>query len=1058
MRRICPIIAGFLLLFSIYGCSEEEQLPLEVVSKTNRLSAPDGKIKANLELPGGAKLKPEEMKIIAGEEEITPLVTGEFFIPEPEIPQMIMVLNKDEEVIFFGIIDPRKEEISIGTESTAVELVFLTCMLYALPTDLHYEALDIVTEEQTVSNLADALDRQYDHDSSASLEDIIPKVDSELTAAVRAINDEIASYIQPMAPPLEISPPQRQSGCEITHSAQEPEGQIRIENYCRRYVYAIAHKSNSKEALVTKFVGMGKPAVSFETIGQFAGGDFDFTPSVEKMELPRSHQKDQFQIDIVGPTLRLSTTELVWKKEYFISSGATVGMVYILPLIKHIIGSSVQSAFDTGFSAVDIYALFGLEVYNLIVDNRDLWDAYENQKIIRMVWHTAKLLCESETFQRVIEMQLRSSIVSGMFERAFSVLKDISISRELINAGVAAVQWGISERQVTFTAIEAEPTISIIEPSNGFRTEKRVIYVRGQAENIEDQQGTMVINGRQQIISIRNSVFDAAAILTSGNNLIRITIGGISREIKVTNTAPPTTLFTMLTWKEDESDVDLYVTEPDGQTAWFGIYGQRQDPPFVTTNGGKLDVENVEGFGPERYYISLADGAEILPGDYGINVHYYESHGHAGAVHYTILILKNEQFYDQIEGSISFANDNSADPRDAGKDTSWPHIADVELTSETGTELGEPGAVGIPDLIVRSLTIEGEATIGQPVRYTVIIENIDAGTAKNLVIRIYLGSGSDDLSNNIDQYIVPELKPGKIHTRSLSFAPVGYSASYIIAMVDPDDRIPEAQEDNNTNAACIQFHYDEREGMVFIPAGEFEMGDHHEVGSSDERPVHTVYIDGFYIDKYEVTNAQYVRFLNEYGKNTDESGNQLLDIDDAYCRVNRSGGTYVPESGYEDHPVVEVSWYGAVAYARFYGKRLPTEAEWEKAARGGLVGKIYPWGDGISHQDANYYGTGDRDIWDNTSLVGSFSPNDYDLYDMAGNVWEWCADWYDSGYYRLSPRRNPTGLSSGTYRVLRGGSWGNNPNTLRVADRNFNNPTHTYSYLGFRCASLEVLH
>jgi formylglycine-generating enzyme required for sulfatase activity len=130
--------------------------------------------------------------------------------------------------------------------------------------------------------------------------------------------------------------------------------------------------------------------------------------------------------------------------------------------------------------------------------------------------------------------------------------------------------------------------------------------------------------------------------------------------------------------------------------------------------------------------------------------------------------------------------------------------------------------------------------------------------------------------------------------------------------------------------------------MVLIAAGEFEMGNTSNEGKPDERPAHTVHLDAFYMDVHEVTNYQYARFLNEYGKNTDDAGHELLNVSGKYCLIEKVGDTYKPKDGYENHPVVEVSWYGAAAYARFYGKRLPTEAEWEKAARGGLVGKQYP--------------------------------------------------------------------------------------------------------------------
>lgn len=242
------------------------------------------------------------------------------------------------------------------------------------------------------------------------------------------------------------------------------------------------------------------------------------------------------------------------------------------------------------------------------------------------------------------------------------------------------------------------------------------------------------------------------------------------------------------------------------------------------------------------------------------------------------------------------------------------------------------------------------------------------------------------------------------------------------------------------------------EGMVLIPAGEFQMGDSFNEGQDDELPVHTVYLYAFYMDIYEVTNAQYAAFLNAYGKNTDDSGNELLNIDSSYCLIEQVGGTYRAKSGNKDHPMIEVSWYGANAYAEFYGKRIPTEAEWEKAARGGLVGKRYSWGDSISHDDANYGETGGKDIWAGISPVGSFDLNGYGLYDMAGNVWEWCADWFDTSYYANLPPNDSLGADSGTYRVSRGGSWTHAPYYLRVSGRYSNYPAYSFNHTGFRCA------
>jgi formylglycine-generating enzyme required for sulfatase activity/sugar lactone lactonase YvrE len=218
--------------------------------------------------------------------------------------------------------------------------------------------------------------------------------------------------------------------------------------------------------------------------------------------------------------------------------------------------------------------------------------------------------------------------------------------------------------------------------------------------------------------------------------------------------------------------------------------------------------------------------------------------------------------------------------------------------------------------------------------------------------------------------------------------------------------------------------------MALIPEGEFQMGSNYD---ETERPIHTVYLDAFYMDAYEVTNAQYKKFVDV---NPQWSKDQ---IDERY-----HDGNYLKHwsendypSGEGDHPVRHISWYAAQAYAEWAGKRLPTEAEWEKAARGGLLGKKYPWGDDLSHDYTNYDGTGGTDIWIGTAPVGSFAPNGYGLYDVAGNVREWCADWYDENYYEGSPSENPTGPGWGIVRVKRGGSYqvGYNDQDLRVAWR-----------------------
>ena len=170
--------------------------------------------------------------------------------------------------------------------------------------------------------------------------------------------------------------------------------------------------------------------------------------------------------------------------------------------------------------------------------------------------------------------------------------------------------------------------------------------------------------------------------------------------------------------------------------------------------------------------------------------------------------------------------------------------------------------------------------------------------------------------------------------------------------------------------------------MVLIPGGSFQMGDHLDK-MSNALPVHKVKLDGFYMDSHQITVGQFKRFLKE-------SGYKPEAVKGGW-EINRFWNEVEKDSPADKHPVIYVSWNDATAYAKWAGKRLPTEAEWEYAARGGRVGKRYPWGDDekVVRDYANYKRTGGRDKWDRTAPVGSFKPNGYSLYDMAGNVWEW---------------------------------------------------------------------
>lgn len=253
---------------------------------------------------------------------------------------------------------------------------------------------------------------------------------------------------------------------------------------------------------------------------------------------------------------------------------------------------------------------------------------------------------------------------------------------------------------------------------------------------------------------------------------------------------------------------------------------------------------------------------------------------------------------------------------------------------------------------------------------------------------------------------------------------------------------------------------DDLTDMIFIPAGEFVMGNddtvtYGEYGpQKDESPAHTVYLDAFYIDKYEVTNADFKKFLDANPEYEKERIRQKVNSR-LKTQIQWKDKTF--PAGKNNHPV-SVSWYEAMAYAKWTGKRLPTEAEWEKAARGGLKNKSYPWGDeNATYEHANY------EINSGTTPVGSYLPNPYGLYDISGNVWEWCLDEYRADFYMKSPDRNPLASKYNIVaitrhykevfspRVLRGGGWVFGPDQLRVSKRYKQPPVESSRSIGFRC-------
>ena len=237
--------------------------------------------------------------------------------------------------------------------------------------------------------------------------------------------------------------------------------------------------------------------------------------------------------------------------------------------------------------------------------------------------------------------------------------------------------------------------------------------------------------------------------------------------------------------------------------------------------------------------------------------------------------------------------------------------------------------------------------------------------------------------------------------------------------------------------------------LAYVVGGTFDMGDTGGDGEGDEKPVHPVTVSKLWMGIHEITNLQYATFLNAWGNQLEE-GATWLDLKDDDCEIALKEGKFIAKEGTEKLPVVEVTWHGAMAFARWAGGRLPTEAEWEYAARNTGKKVKYPSGDALTSNEANLTGKNGMDQWEPASPIGSFQPNPLGLFDLAGNVWEWCLDWYGRDYYSNSRGTNPDGPPKGDARVLRGGSWYDATKLARTSYRNMNRPTESRVNIGFR--------
>jgi len=304
--------------------------------------------------------------------------------------------------------------------------------------------------------------------------------------------------------------------------------------------------------------------------------------------------------------------------------------------------------------------------------------------------------------------------------------------------------------------------------------------------------------------------------------------------------------------------------------------------------------------------------------------------------------------------------------------------------------------------------------------------------AMNTVFASFKKSASLDLHPDSAKKLQPVIRPQKLERPTFEKDPGAiFQTEKTVARYTP-------QPIEHADLEPIQTE------MVIIPAGSYFRGSNH--GGRDEMPRHVIKLLSFAIDIHPVTNEQFVRFLEAMGGEKDVNNSDLIRLRDS--RIKRVGGKLMIESGYARHPVVGVTWYGAVAYAKWVGKRLPTEAEWEIAASGGKEEYLYPTGQMIERSQANFFSS-------DTTAVMSYPPQGFGLYDMAGNVYEWCQDWYEYHYYDISVQEpdNPKGPLQGVYRVLRGGCWKSLKEDMRCAHRHRNNPGTMTGTYGFRCAA-----
>ena len=450
---------------------------------------------------------------------------------------------------------------------------------------------------------------------------------------------------------------------------------------------------------------------------------------------------------------------------------------------------------------------------------------------------------------------------------------------------------------------------------------------------------------------------------------------------------------------------------------------------IIATVEGRNRVGTGIIVGLETNLCYIATAAHVVAGDSSPNVVFYSQSTHrwesrvlgmdaGNPKGLAVLAVEEKKLPEMV---VLELDSNFSIPERASLDIiGFPRVVGVPWAPLPGTMIGRKG----PDFVFSGAADEGNS--GGPVLYQGKVVGIvmEAGNGfgnavPSPTVRFTLdgwGIHVEQGSSQVEEIVIPD-------NRKVDRTP---EISVPVTVISAEEiQIPLKETTGNDGAP-----------MVLVPAGEFTMGSND--GDEDEKPLHTVDLDAFYIDQYEVTVEGYQRFLTQTRRATPDYWEHVSLRRDA------------------QKPVVGIDWDDAQAYCQWAEKRLPTEAEWEKAARG-TDQRTYPWGESKPNSRTANFGKGKN--WDVVyaealKAVGSYERgrSPYKAYDMAGNVWEWVADWYDQNYYGNSPTKNPQGPLSGAEKVLRGGSWYNDPSYLRSATRYWIYPSERLATLGVRCA------